>query len=162
MPWIADAPNAGFTHAPKPWLPIPQSHRERAVNLHDKDPNSLLNTWRRFMHWRKQQPALMTGDCQILKTEEPIFGLIRETEEQRLICLFNLSEKSAKYDLFAYPECEAIRGIDMTAERRGDLLEIPGYGVFFGNLPPAKENYPPFSPPLVQGRRSEDEPDPVR
>ncbi|MFP4124775.1 alpha-glucosidase [Coleofasciculus sp.] len=161
IPWIADSLHGGFTTASKPWLPVPQSHRERAVNLQDNEPNSLLNTWRRFLHWRKQQPALMRGDCQMLKTEEPIFGLIRETEEQRLICLFNLSEIPTEYDLSPYAECQTIRGIDMTAQRQGNILKIPAYGTFFGNLPPAKENYPPFSPPLVQGRKGEGESDRV-
>jgi len=136
IPWQADAPHAGFTTAEKPWLPVPDSHYQRAVNLQNRDPNSLLNTWRRLLHWRKKQPALEAGNLEILETEEPIFAFIREYAEQRILCIFNLSNESARYDLSAYPGCKETEGLGFITNRQGDTLEIPGYSVFFCNMPP--------------------------
>ncbi|MGQ4645969.1 alpha-amylase family glycosyl hydrolase [Lyngbya aestuarii] len=136
MPWCADEPNAGFTTAKKPWLPIPESHYPRSVNLQNQDPKSLLNTWRRLLHWRKKQPALEAGNFEILDTEEPIFAFIREYAEQRLLCIFNLSDQPARYDLSAYAKCEESKGLGFEVKRKDNTLELPGYNAFFGNLAP--------------------------
>jgi alpha-glucosidase len=136
MPWQADAPHAGFTTADKPWLPVPDDHYQRSVNLQNRDPNSLLNTWRRLLHWRKKQPALEAGSLELLETEEPIFAFIREYAEQRILCIFNLSNKSASYDLSDYPGCKETAGLGFTTDRQGDTVKIPGYSVFFCDMPP--------------------------
>jgi alpha-glucosidase len=134
MPWKHDEPNAGFTPAEDPWLPVPESHYARAVDLQNRDPNSLLNTWRSLMHWRKKQPALEAGNLQILDTDEPIFAFIREYAEQSLLCVFNISDEAVEYDLSSYSECRETKGLRFTTEREGDRLKLPAYGVFFGNL----------------------------
>lgn len=135
MPWHADQPNAGFTGAEKPWLPIPEAHYAKAVNIQNKDPQSLLNTWRRLLHWRKKQPALEAGDFDILDTEEPIFAFVREYAEQRLLCIFNLSNESVSYDLSEYPHCQETKGLGFANHQREDVVEISAYSVFFANLP---------------------------
>jgi alpha-glucosidase len=134
MPWQADAANAGFTEAKQPWLPIPEEHIPYAVDRQHKDSNSLLNTWRRLLHWRKQQPALIQGETKILQTEEPILAFIRDGEQQRLLCLFNWSDVPTHYDLSDYPDIKAVADSGFTADRQGDTLKIPAYGVFFGEL----------------------------
>ena len=133
MPWEKDAKNAGFSTAEKTWLPIPEAHLDRAVDVQSENPQSLLNTWRRMLHWQKQQPALTTREgYEILDTDEPILGFIRESEEQRLLCLFNLSEEVTDYQL--PPECKNTTGSGFNADRQGDTVKIPGYGAFFGVL----------------------------
>ncbi len=136
MPWKSYAANAGFTIAQRAWLPVPESHLELAVNIQEPDPNSLLNTWRRLMHWRQDQPALISGmtNAKVLDTDEPLFAFIRESEEQRLLCIFNLGDTPEQYDLSAYPDCKEVKGSGFTSDRSGDMLKIPAYGVFFGDL----------------------------
>ncbi|PSN05733.1 hypothetical protein C7293_31570, partial [filamentous cyanobacterium CCT1] len=137
MPWQATAVAAGFSNREDTWLPIPETHRSRAVDAQTQDPSSLLNTWRRMLHWRNRQPALMQGDCTILDTEEPIFAFIREAPQQRLLCMFNLSEETAYFEL---PEemhpCLTATGANPAMKRNGDMLRLRGYGYFFGNLQP--------------------------
>lgn len=142
MPWRADAPNAGFTTAKKPWLPIPERHRSGAVDVQNLDTSSLLNTWRRLLHWRKRQPALMRGNCEILDTDDPIFGLMRCRPEQRMLCLFNCSDVPAHYDLTVHGECQSTTGSGCLVDRQNDGLVLPGYGVFFGNLAPVDAYFP--------------------
>ncbi len=134
MPWYADAPNAGFT-APdaEPWLPIPRGHLSYAVDRQTQDPHSLLNTWRRLLHWRKQQPALIAGDFQLIDTEEPLFGFIREYAEQRLLCLFNISEQPIEYDLRPFGDFEP-ENVGFNVERVKGQIKLAGYSAFFANL----------------------------
>ena len=97
------------------------------------NPRSLLNTWRRMLHWQKQQPALTTREgYEILDTDEPILGFIRESEEQRLLCLFNLSQNAVDYQL--PPECKNTTGSGFNVDRQDDTVKIPGYGAYFGVL----------------------------
>ena len=138
MPWKGDAPHAGFTTAEKPWLPVPDDHYARAVDVQARDPNSLLNNWRRLLHWRSKQPALLAGDIHLLETDEesPLFGFIRHYDGQHLLCLYNLSHAPVSYEL---PEelgvCQPVQGIGLEVERRDNILKLPEYGAFIGNLP---------------------------
>lgn len=99
MPWQQDAPNQGFTTASQPWLPIPESHRGLSVDQQNRDPNSLLNTWRRLLQWRKAQPALIAGGYEPLAAHDAVFAFRRHYAEQRLFCLFNLSGQEQEFAL---------------------------------------------------------------
>ena len=132
MPWQKSAKNAGFSNADETWLPIPKAHLNRAVDVQSENPQSLLNTWRRLLHWQKQQPALRRGRYEILETDEPILGLIRESEEQRLLCLYNLSEDAAEYQLPS--GCKNTTGSGFNSDRQGDVVKIAGYSAYFGVL----------------------------
>ncbi|WP_346291929.1 alpha-glucosidase family protein [Sphaerothrix gracilis] len=135
MPWYEEMPNAGFTDAEKPWLPIPKRHFSLAVDAQNSNPHSLLNTWRRLLHWRKQQPALIAGDFTLLETEEPLFGFERAYAEQRLLCLFNMSSEPVSYKINGEASHELSDGLGFSANRSGDSVELPSYGVFFADLP---------------------------
>ncbi|MDB9526558.1 alpha glucosidase [Oscillatoria sp. CS-180] len=140
MPWQSAAPGVGFSSREDTWLPVPESHRSRAVDVQTEDPGSLLNTWRRLLHWRKNQPALMQGSCRILDIEDSIFGFIRETQQQRLLCLFNLSPETAYFNLdeSMLPGVDAV-GAGLLAKRNGNMLRLRGYGYYFGNLQPQSQ-----------------------
>ncbi len=90
MPWQTDAPQAGFTTG-HPWLPVPEAHRARAVDVQHAAPDSVLATLRRFLTWRREQPALVVGDWQRLDAPEPLLAFARNGGGQDLVCAFNLS-----------------------------------------------------------------------
>lgn len=135
MPWLKDAPNCGFTIAEEPWLPIPDDHRLQAVDVQEADPSSLLHKYRQLIHWRKQQPALNHGDLHLLElSHDQLVGFIRNCDEQRLLCLFNLSPETVYQDLADFPKCQPT-GDGVFGDRNYyDTLEVPPFGVFFGNL----------------------------
>ena len=134
MPWSGDLSNAGFTDSKEPWLPIPQKHLSQAVDRQNADPDSLLNTWRKLLHWRKQQPALIAGNFRLIDTPEPVLGFIREYAEQRLLCLFNLSDEPVKYDLSVHSKYTPETSLGFDSKIWQNVLELPEYGVFFANL----------------------------
>lgn len=133
MPWSAKSHQAGFTTAKEPWLPIPPEHLPLAVDVQESEPMSLLNKYRRLLRWRKQQPSLLRGDLTLLDTPEPLLGFSRKCEKQHLICLFNLSDRVIHHDLSTYPKYVESDESDFANRRYDNTVEIPAYGVFFGN-----------------------------
>lgn len=133
MPWESTCDRAGFTTAKEPWLPIPPEHLALAVDLQERASMSLLNKYRRLFRWRKKQPALLRGDLILLDTPEPLLGFSRRCDEQHLICLFNLSAVPFHQDLSDYAECVEADESDFINRQYDSIVEIPAYGVFFGN-----------------------------
>ena len=94
MPWTAGAPHAGFSSAP-PWLPIPPEHRALNVASQNADPASTLNFTRRFLAWRRAQPALVTGDIAFLAVPEPLLAFTRGGGAGGFTLIFNLGTAPA-------------------------------------------------------------------
>jgi len=90
MPWQAEAAHGGFSTG-TPWLPMPDTHRKRAVDAQERDTAGLLHDWRRFLAYRRQHPALIHGGLSLLDLPAPLVGFIRADADERVICLFNLS-----------------------------------------------------------------------
>ncbi|WP_336957712.1 alpha-glucosidase [Sphingobium aquiterrae] len=89
MPWTADAPSYGFSHA-KPWLPVGEAHRPLAVDRQEAWPDSLLHWTRQVLALRKRSAALRQGDIAFLDTPEELLAFIRMVDGERLLCVFNL------------------------------------------------------------------------
>jgi alpha-glucosidase len=95
MPWIAAAPQAGFTTG-KPWLPLGSGHAELAVDAQQLDAHSTLNLTRHLLRFRRQHAALRTGSLHFLDTPEPLLAFERGTGSERLLCLFNFAEAAQR------------------------------------------------------------------
>jgi alpha-glucosidase len=134
MPWTPNPPCAGFTTAPQPWLPVPDSHLNRSVQHQHRHHKSLLNSWRRLLHWRKNQPALEAGKLDQLEVKDTILAFSRYYAEHHLLCLFNLSDEAAHYDLSQCGPCEAVRGLEFDFSLDGNEVVLAPYGVFYGQL----------------------------
>jgi alpha-glucosidase len=98
MPWTAGADQAGFTTAAAAWLPVAEAHRAMAVDAQAADGSSLLQAFRRFLHWRRGVPALVYGTLRPLALPEPLVGFVREHEGQLVLAVFNLSNQSVLLD----------------------------------------------------------------
>ena len=116
MPWDGALPHAGFSTA-EPWLPIPEAHLGLSVAGQNRDPDSPLAFARRFLAWRKSQPALRLGGIAFADSAEPLLAFERRHEGETLRCLFNLG-----------PE-------PLTATVWDDSVSLPGWG--WSTLPPA-------------------------
>jgi alpha-glucosidase len=98
MPWQAAAPHAGFSSATKTWLPLDARHTALAVDL-QTGPDSLLSYFKQIIAWRKQQPALIHGDMQLWDRHEQTLAFVREHEGQRVLCVFNFSDRATELSL---------------------------------------------------------------
>ncbi len=132
MPWQHGAAQAGFTSG-EPWLPLPESHKERAVDVQEADKASLLHLYRRFLAWRRSHAALVLGSIQFVDVPEGILAFKRQTEDEHLLCVFNLSPESRTCTLqdnvAPLTDAPVLR-----AEWSAPTLTLPPYGVFFGHL----------------------------
>ena len=99
LPWRHDLPHGDFTRGDTPWLPIPGDHYAMAISLQSDDSDSILNFWRGLMIYRRQHIALTQGSLRPLNLLEPIIGFAREHAEERLHCVFNLSDHMTEVEL---------------------------------------------------------------
>jgi alpha-glucosidase len=91
MPWVASAPNAGFSTA-EPWLPVDPRHLPLSVDAQEADPTSVLHAARRIIALRQAHPALRTGGLEIESAGDLVIFRRFERAEggERLLCAFNL------------------------------------------------------------------------
>ena len=134
MPWDSTAANAGFSNV-KPWLPVPDEHRALAVSWQESQPASTLNVFRRFMHWRRGQPALRRGDIRFIRTPEPVLAFTREFGEQTLLVMFNLSTQPVSLDLPRDITFDLLEGHGLhTGNVEGNRMHLPAHGTVFAKL----------------------------
>lgn len=94
MQWSA-APNAGFSPDPevKTWLKISKTYTELNVEAQEKDPNSLLNFYRRLLKVRHDNLALQEGLIQLEPPGKDYLLYYRIHQNQKLAILLNFSKK---------------------------------------------------------------------
>jgi len=92
MQWN-ESVNAGFTTG-EPWLRIHPDYRKSNVENQDKNPDSILNFYRRLIWIRKKNKALRQGaykEC--LNSPKGVFSFSRETGEQSFFVALNFTAK---------------------------------------------------------------------
>lgn len=90
----ANAPNAGFCPADvTPWLPVHPNYGQGVnVAAQERDPDSLLNYYRRLIAARQATTALLAGDFTPLPPDDDRYlAFIRATPEQRCLVALNFS-----------------------------------------------------------------------
>lgn len=132
MPWVRDGVHAGFS-SQQPWLPLDERHRALAVDVQEDDSASMLNSYRRFLAWRQEQPLLIDGDIQVRYHDDDLLVFERRLGEQAWLCLFNLGDRERRYDLPLM--VEPVEGVpSSTAEFLGSWVHLPAHGFGFARL----------------------------
>jgi len=143
MQWSADR-NAGFSRANPQQLFLPAIqdpvYGYQAINVETQsgDPSSLLNWMRRMIAVRKQLSVFGRGEMTLLyPRNRKILAYVREHEDQRVLCVANLSRSAQAVEL----DLARFRGavpIELTGRSAfppvGDLpylLTLPAYGFFW-------------------------------
>ena len=92
MPWKAAAPNAGFNDAAETWLPVDGRHAALAVDRQAGDRGSTLAFTRALLAFRRAHPVFRTGTLRFMEAPANVLAFTRKSEQERLLCLFNLGE----------------------------------------------------------------------
>ena len=131
MPWEqADSPHAGFSDV-KPWLPVDDAHKQQSVAVQTNDSNSILNAYREFMAWRKNQPVLLEGDIEFIKTPEPVLAFYRTLGAQKMLCIFNLSSQQTAINMPTSIVKEYNELSHHSAKLSQDTLTLEPYACFY-------------------------------
>jgi alpha-glucosidase len=125
-------PDGGFSSA-TPWLPISQSHIPRAVAVQEGDPASVLHHYRRFLAFRKANPALAKGEIEFVETRGSLLGFLRSHGNEKVFCLFNMSDEAATKEL-PMKRLEPLEGHGFVSEILDHEVKLPAWGAFFARL----------------------------
>jgi maltose alpha-D-glucosyltransferase/alpha-amylase len=103
MQWSTE-PNAGFTRAKKPTLPVIASgaYAYDRVNAAEqrRDPQSLLNWTERMIRMRKEVPEFGWGDFKPIETQNPgVLALRYSWRNNDVLTLHNLRDEAIEVDL---------------------------------------------------------------
>ena len=97
MVWERDAHNAGFSDAPRTWLPIPDSHRRNAVEQQEHTSGSILGHYRHMLAFRRSHQSLIDGDMNFLKTNGDLLAFTRGEGSERFLFVFNLARTGVEW-----------------------------------------------------------------
>jgi alpha-glucosidase len=134
MPWKHAEKFGGFSTV-EGWLPIPEEHKRIAVDIQEQDAGSILNAYRQFIHWRKQQPALRWGEIEFIADSNDYVVFIRRYENDCLICAFNFSATDIVINLGKAYSLTELKGSDIHS-KSGVTNEVfvPAYACFFAKI----------------------------
>lgn len=96
MPWEAEAINGGFTTG-TPWLPLDRSHTTLAVDVQEKNNDSVLQFARKAIGLRRRHKALREGALQFIDAPEHVLAFTRAHQDETLLCLFNISHEAQQW-----------------------------------------------------------------
>jgi alpha-glucosidase len=95
MQWNTAA-NAGFSKH-DPWLPVPPSYPTHNVATESKDPNSVLNLYKKVLALRHTNPALLDGRYTALNEEDPnVLSYLRSYRGKAVLVALNMSDSPQK------------------------------------------------------------------
>jgi oligo-1,6-glucosidase len=98
MQWD-NSPNAGFT-AGIPWIQLNPNYREIHVTQAERDPDSVLNYYKKLHRIRKENPVLIYGDYRCLDLESKVvYPYIRCLDQDQVLVILNFSSEEQLYPL---------------------------------------------------------------
>jgi alpha-glucosidase len=100
MQWNT-ATNAGFSKK-TPWLPVPASYQTHNVATESKDPNSVLNLYKKVLALRHSNQALLEGSYAALNADDPnVMSYLRSYKGKAVLVALNMSAtpQKATFDL---------------------------------------------------------------
>jgi alpha-glucosidase len=138
LPWAAGERNAGFSEG-EPWLPLASEHHASAADLQAGDAASVLARYRRFLAFRRGQPALVDGAMTLLPVHDQVVAWTRDEGADTVLCVFNLSPLDAIYpigarDVAPLPGHGFDGRLDLSPDGLATACVLPPHGAFFGRL----------------------------
>lgn len=138
MQWN-DGANAGFSTG-TPWLPVPPTSKTHNVADESKDRNSVLQFYKSVLKVRHTNRALLDGSYIPLNESDPnVLSYLRMYKEQVVLVALNMSgsEQKVNFEL-SHHGFTSTKNLVSTpkAGAKGDVVTLPPFGVFIGQLSP--------------------------
>jgi alpha-glucosidase len=81
MQWNADT-DAGFSTAGKTWLPVASNYRSVNVAAEERNPDSVLNYYKRLIEMRKRNDAFRDGSFALIdETNQSVLSYLRKAKD---------------------------------------------------------------------------------
>jgi len=129
--------NAGFSKG-TPWLPVPETFKTHNVADESKDPNSVLEFYRKVLKLRHTNPALLEGSyTAVNESDANVLSYLRVYKAHGLVVALNMSNEPQKVKLelkskgFASASRLLATG---ESSAKGDEVSLEPFGVFIGQL----------------------------
>ena len=144
MQWNNDA-NAGFGGTHKPWLPVGPNYKTVNVAVESKEPDSLLNYYKRLIKLRKENEQLREGEF-VLTNEASgtVLSYIRVTRDGKAVVVamnFTSQPQAMSVDLSS----RGVKGrhlktllASFPGAKEPDLghITLPAFGSYVGQVEP--------------------------
>ena len=138
MQWN-DAENAGFsTH--ESWLPVPPSYKTHNVAAESKDPNSVLEFYRKVLALRHTNSVLLEGNYSALNEDDPnVLSYLRTYKGKSVLVALNMSGSGQKASFHLGAQGSSPASLDPLvatpgAGANGPEVTLPAFGVFIGEV----------------------------
>ncbi|MGD6817832.1 alpha,alpha-phosphotrehalase [Metabacillus sp. 113a] len=91
--------HAGFTTG-TPWIPAAANYEEINAEAAVKDKESVFYHYQKLNRLRKEKDIITDGDYQLILDDHPdIFAYVRNTEDEKLLCINNFYGKETMFEL---------------------------------------------------------------
>lgn len=127
MQWN-DTENAGFTTG-IPWKKVNENYKEINVSAQNKNPNSVLNHFRKMAQVRRDNAVLVYGKYELLQKEHAeIYAYTRALAESKILVLLNFSKEKSTIILPEIDKAQEtlINNYDST-DIEGDAIKLLPY-----------------------------------
>jgi alpha-glucosidase len=136
MQWN-DSANAGFS-AHEPWLPVPASYKAHNVATESKDPNSVLEFYRKVLALRHSHAVLLEGNYSALNEDDPnVLSYLRTYKGKSVLVALNMTTSPQKV-AFKLPGATSanLKSLAATAgvTSTGAEVSLPGLGVLIAEV----------------------------
>jgi alpha-glucosidase len=140
MQW-SEGPNAGFSSG-HPWLPVPPSYKTHNVATELSDPDSVLQFYRRLLHLRHTDRALLDGEYVALNPDDSdVLSYLRRYKDEALVVILNMSGEKQHVRFNLAPLKLAARAQTMLTTMHGmpkELaladVDLEPFAVFIGRV----------------------------
>jgi alpha-glucosidase len=129
--------NAGFSKG-TPWLPVPETYKTHNVADESKDPNSVLEFYRKVLGLRHTNRALLDGSyTAINESDANVLAYLRVYKDRGVVVALNMSNAPQKVTLelkgkgFASATRLLATG---ESSAKGAEVSLEPYGVFIGEV----------------------------
>ncbi len=141
MPWTKEHEHGGFSRS-QPWLPVSTQHRQIAVDQQEQDPDSVLNSFRAFMTWRKSYPALVHGNIEFIDTSDNTLVFTRTAtvagKAQTVLALFNFNNHAITSQRFgevvAYLDASPFLLNAQALDTQAPHIDVPAFSGYYALL----------------------------
>jgi len=133
MVWEGDAENAGFSKE-EPWLPVPETHKRLAVSNQQDIDSSILEHYRRFLRFRRNNKALIKGELESINVMGEVLSFVRTHENETIYCAFNLGSERVRCEIDTQRQLSLLEGHGFELVLKDSALEIPGYSAAYVKL----------------------------